>query len=835
MSKLLLLYGYNNYFNRIIKKKSTIAEYKAEVGIGNYVELNNTNFNITDGVNARHVFNVSSTLDEKSPDYLIREKTDGTLERWFVLESVKIMGNQIQVTLRRDIIADFYSQISTAKAFIKKGMLNYNSPLIFNKENMTYNQIKTKELLLKDNTKIPWIIGYIARNDNQGEVLEKDITIESEPPSDVKEYEDLDDEIKNLIDNDISTAYSAIEKTEMSHIMVYNSVGSDPNKGNRAEALIETYGNNVNSSTIWIHSISNSPDESLNKMGYPKYYIDSLGLEIPGNYILQSWRQFGNGIINYFNRLYESETQNRVSEDFMKYDGLYYIKNNKLYRISITQTKNQKYNKIYNILNLTDNIGIYLDRYLTELVDNYNFERNNVYEDITFITLSGYHTKYSISIIEEYYQNSTTKIPDTRNQLYDAPYDMIAIPWGTEENPGIDFGNYTSQKEYSLAAARSIALTLTNLYCYDFQILPYCPIKEIRDDGEIDLTNLTEHKDYEFIKDGNNVPVSIIMFCKKSSGSFDIELDTTDYEELEEKKDNIEKKVASETNLIRFVSPNFGSIYEINAQKNEGISVINVDYNYKPYQPYIHLSPIFKGLYGQDFNDPKGLILSGDFSIATASSKWEEYQLQNKNYNLIFDRQIENLDVNNTITLEQTETMAKINTATAYFSGAAGGALGGSAFGPIGAGVGAVVGAVGSGITSAIGAKKDIEYLVRQQTENRDYAVDMYQYQLGNIKALPNTLNKVSAYNENNKIFPFIEIYDCTDIEKQNLRDKIKYNGMTVMVEGTIGEYVVNAGDYIQAELIRLEGLYEDNHLIVEIYNELMRGVYIYACYTEIT
>lgn len=827
MSKLLLLYGYNNYFNRIIKKKTTLAEYKEEVGTGNYVELNNTNFNITDGVNARHVFNVSSTLDEKSPDYLIREKTDGTLERWFVLESVKIMGNQIQVTLRRDIIADFYSQISTAKAFIKKGMLNYNSPLIFNKENMTYNQIKTKELLLKDNTKIPWIIGYIARNDNQGEVLEKDITIESEPPQYATPFEDLPTVLKNIINNNITEVNgNNIDYTLMVHHISRGNI-NQPTAKREIVSVSSLYSSFTQQHSTTAEIISESDADNIHK-AFPDIrtaYVE----EVPGlvERCLTSEGYYAK-FNSKLNEIYQSETINLVENNFMIYNGLYYTKNNKLYKLSIRKSDNVEFEKNYNATNLTDNLGTEISNFLSELVGFYGFNANDINEDVNFIAMIGLHKKYFITITEEYYASATTRIPATRNQLYDAPYDMIAIPWGTEENPGIDFGNYTSQKEYALAAARSIALALTNSYCYDFQILPYCPIKQIRDEGEIDLTGLVEHKDYEYIK-SSNVPVNIIMFCKKSSGSFDIELDTTDYEELEEKTNAIEKKVASETNMIRFVSPNFGSIYEINAQKNEGISVINVDYNYKPYQPYIHLSPIFKGLYGQDFNDPKGLILSGDFSIATTSSKWEEYQLQNKNYNLIFDRQIENLDVNNTITLEQTETMAKINTATAVFSGAAGGGLAGSAFGPIGAGVGAAVGALGSGITSAIGAKKDIEYLVRQQTENRDYAVDMYQYQLGNIKALPNTLNKVSAYNENNKIFPFIEIYDCTDIEKQNLRDKIKYNGMTVMVEGTIGEYVVNAGDYIQAELIRLEGLYEDNHLIVEIYNELMRGVYIYA------
>ncbi len=44
----LLLLHYNNYFNRIIKKKDTIADYKA--ADANYKEVANINFNPGDGV-----------------------------------------------------------------------------------------------------------------------------------------------------------------------------------------------------------------------------------------------------------------------------------------------------------------------------------------------------------------------------------------------------------------------------------------------------------------------------------------------------------------------------------------------------------------------------------------------------------------------------------------------------------------------------------------------------------------------------------------------------------------------------------------------------------------
>lgn len=49
-------------------------------------------------------------------------------------------------------------------AYIEKGLLAQNNPLIFNKEGMLFNQIKKEEVLLKDKSQVPWLVAYIAKN-----------------------------------------------------------------------------------------------------------------------------------------------------------------------------------------------------------------------------------------------------------------------------------------------------------------------------------------------------------------------------------------------------------------------------------------------------------------------------------------------------------------------------------------------------------------------------------------------------------------------------------------------------------------------------------------------
>ena len=98
---------------------------------------------------------------------------------------------------------------------------------------------------------------------------------------------------------------------------------------------------------------------------------------------------------------------------------------------------------------------------------------------------------------------------------------------------------------------------------------------------------------------------------------------------------------------------------------------------------------------------------------------------------------------------------------------------------------------------------------------------------LDNIKALPTSLAKTSAFTYNNKIFPIIEYYTCTDTEKQALKNKLKYNGMTVNVIGTISQYL-HGGDYeyIKGRLIRVEGIVNDFNYIAALSDEIYKGAF---------
>lgn len=274
--------------------------------------------------------------------------------------------------------------------------------------------------------------------------------------------------------------------------------------------------------------------------------------------------------------------------------------------------------------------------------------------------------------------------------------------------------------------------------------------------------------------------------------------------------------------MYRLTSPNGIGNFDFDPYKNNGVSGFDVDFTLLPFSPYIKISPRFNptGLYGGDYNDFRGLICGGDYSLPITTDQWETYQVNNKYYQQIFDRQIESMDYNNSWQLAGDIAGA----AGGVAAGAAAGAVAGSIVPGIGTAVGAIVGAAGA----AIGGTVDVIKNQALYAEQRDKLQDEFQFNLKTVQARPNTLTRTTAYNINNKYFPYVEYYTCTDKEVELLEKKLKYTGMTIGAIGSISEYL-NPEDttYIQAKLIRLEGLDEDWHLVNAIKQELIQGVYI--------
>ena len=90
--------------------------------------------------------------------------------------------------------------------------------------------------------------------------------------------------------------------------------------------------------------------------------------------------------------------------------------------------------------------------------------------------------------------------------------------------------------------------------------------------------------------------------------------------------------------------------------------------------------------------------------------------------------------------------------------------------------------------------------------------------ELGNIKAMPNTITKLGSVLADQPLVPYLEIYDCTNDEKENLNKYLELYSYTINRVGNIKDYLQsNARTFIRATLIRDEGIKDDSHLLADI------------------
>lgn len=800
MSDVYLL-KFNNYFNRLYKSKPALGDYlQADILLDTF---NNVNFVEGDGIDTSYICNTS-----QSPDYIVVASGNIIMSRWYVIEKRILRNGQYKFNLHRDVVADYYNAIVNAPCFIEKATLTPGDPLIFNQEDMTVNQIKTSETLLKDETGSAWVVGYIPKDAfpdgatiSADAILDNaaDITVDNIQNWEYYQYQTTDFIGQIIKYNVIGRVIATLDVSAAGEGYYYYDVKFGASGTNILNLPIPSSSPNEpteNVPGLSCISTDNTRMFSAIKNGCPtKWASGTAPVGIPlalRNYI------GGHSLID--------------SIKLASLNGkIIYDSASKLYsRIVVEKATN---NAAVDIK--TSNIPT-----LFEFLDT-NLTRTVTYNGKTFtITGTATDNAYKAEYVYETYRikleqvpqqvSATISKPAERYHLEDQPYDMFAIPYSDDlviKKNGTTL--FTANKSLAVNIAVQIAAATGTANVYDVQLLPYCPVRYcIKDDGSFDIGNAK----VDYVTNKDNTNIGVILWATISSFTFDITHVIT----------VSDVKVDNQCDMYRLTSPNYNGQFEFSAAKNGGVTSFNVDCSYKPFNPYIHVNPNFDRLYGQDFNDARGLICGGDFSLPQLSNAWANYQLNNKNYQAIFDRQIQNMEVNNKVQRTREITSAALGSVQGLLTGAVSGGMTGGVGGAIAGGIAGAAASAGAGAADVILADK-----LREET--LDYTRDMYGYNLGNIQALPTSISKTSAFTYNNKIFPILEYYTCTEEERQAFKDKIKYNGMTVMRIGKISDYLFRTSEerqYIKARLIRLEEVGDDYHMLRSIDEELNRGMY---------
>ena len=786
----LYYYTYNNYYNRRLKKEDTLEAYGTPI----FIETStNLNFNPNDGVNTEDTAGRYSNPYNGKADYAIYSEDNVNItSRWFIIEQTRKLKGQYHVIFRRDLLADYKDNIYNADAFIEKATLTENNPLIFNDEAMTVNQIKTSETLLKDETGCPWIVGYYSTNANNttGTIMEINL----------QEQIHYDENIPGTFADWGYSKYTSEDMIGPTKILDYHLYAVDTSAAVAGGDIYSDIDYSINPSIGRASTLTYGP-WTTNQYVNPYYTSEPK----TANQIWSDFRSLGFSTLKQqFDQLVYTQTQTEVNI-LLSY-------NNKIVRFGDGAGGYDYYK--FNVTQTTDNFSTDITEgqlYTTlrnkfdtiyQFVDSAPHAAFSVYYKGTHLRL--YAEKLQVGAVK-------AKITTSNYVLSDAPYGMFAIPYGqvTIKNTG-GFGSIDIIPETSYRVANEFAKNYSESgVLYDLQLLPYCPCRQIiLPDGTMDINNNASL--FSPITDEQNNILGVIFTCPVSSFTFDIPLNIP----------VVNKKMENQTDMYRLVSPNYNGQFEFSPAKNNGVHFINVDCTYLPYNPYIHMNPDFDLLYGQDFNDARGVILGGQFSLPIINDQFKAYEIQNKNYENVFKREILNMDTNRKYQRVQEYVGMGVN---ALSSGVNAGLLTGN-----------VLAGVGAGVASLAGGLTDIGISEKLYNEAVDYKKDMHGFQLDNIRALPYSLGKTTAYTYNNKVFPIIEYYTCTDEEKKAFAKKIAYNGMTVGVIDKIINYKDNTWSYkditdkgyIKARLIRIEGIDDDTHLLNNLADEVFKGFY---------
>lgn len=758
---------YNDYYNRQAKGSPDLLEY---LDCKTY-ELTTTAFNPRDGANTFHVLNVD---DGVKFDYMVRtieDAPEAVEDRWFVVDRHYTRAGQCTVYLRRDFLADYANEIHKATLLMQRGSLPQTSPMLYNSEGFTFNQIKKSEILLKDRGATAWAAFYLAPN------------FFGEP---------AEDKALNLA-GDIAYDYAFATTDALLAAFPGSNLdgGLEPSATGYTAPAIHFDSDNPSASEPYNAKWTISPTAGVSyelqgsmtaasyKIATPRL-IDARSYftaNMPTDAALVDALTADRGTVDGDLLLNADQTVARVgSGDIYKYYALAVARQPST-SITYTPTSGDETYTIAEAL-----------------------QSGSIAAGIATGTPSGTYTITAqvdsvVAVWLEVPTESTITLPATA-PLPDAPYYIALMPWDSIQYIKPGGGDYiTSSPTLTRKAVTAFAKQFGS-YVYDIQLLPYFPDPAFVGTNKISFID-SDAGAVAFADQGN----TFVYFAKRQTFSVSLNYSVPMW-------DN--RKVQDATQLVRICSPNYAAAFDVSAAKNGGIQQFRADCTYKPYQPYIHVAPHWGGLYGTDFGDPRGLICSGDFSLPIVSDAWTEYQINNKNYQLMFDRQVETMDIK--------RGTVRANELFGALSGVRGGAVSGA---QIGGGYGAAVGAA----LSVAGGIADIAISETMYQREREDIIKSQAWQLGNIQARPETLTKVGALNANNKVFPVVEIYEASDAEIDAFAAYVERRGCRLGIVGGIDTYRTGATNFIQGELLHIN-TGEDAKIADEIARELALGAY---------
>ena len=774
----LILMNYNNYFNRIYKTESTVADYISAASA--YRTFNNINFKERDHVNTTQTINIGiADTISFSPDYLVvtEDNSDVIESRWFVLDTDKTRGNQMSLTLRRDVLVDEYDNYSGQPFYLEKGTppTLTNNPFLYTNEGQSFSQVlKSRTALKHSGNSTRWLVGYVDATWGSGLMPQYPYYAVYDSAEECPFWQYAHSN-KILLYQDSSTTWAfgfdLWSRDDGSGKAVRFNMHGGGSPAYTTSATLD------NKSIVGYAMDSNTYYDTIRDATVTNAGAQRAAMAVYDN--------FSKGTDPYVDLLPASALSG--------YNGHVILIGNQAYTVTITPGVAGTYmgyhvekgSDLYNVLVDTFGELNHLNAWMTggQSIDLQKPAMN------TAMWIGAYAcTTVSVSLTR---QSSYDPISfGAGRHKTGLPYDIFCVA-----------DDATNRKNVSWFASQYAGSNAV----YDVQCLPIKP--DLTGAGTESVNGVTY---YWLDKDS-------------VSGTFE-------HSAIATYSTNTDKKAGSNLDMCRIVSPDCGAIWEFNPAQIGGVAANSIRYEatFAPLAPYIHIFPTFGGIYGnvnksdQNTAESRGIVLTGDYSIPYSSSNWATYQLQNSAYRLSHDRMIQNMSI--TQNAERTQEQVNI-VAGALTAGLGGAASGAGIGGPVGAAVGGVLGAAGSAVTGAVA------YGINEKlrAEDMSYAEDMFGYQMRNIQAQPQPLAHTNSLTVGNANFPFIEYYTCYDNEKDIFLNRLTVNGWALGYITTAATAFTNAHNstltkFVKGRLIKYGGAH-DSHIANTIAEELMKGV----------
>ena len=755
---------------------------------------------------------VLKTSKENICDYVEIDET-----RWFVTSYTYMNGKQVQLNLQRDVIGEF--GISGCYGKIERG---YTDSILKYRKELGLNQIlkNRKKIIPNYNT-----YGNYSVNNHDNEMW--GILYLVKPSG-------LDPNTGEPYPEKVNINIPAFKPKTVDFDFIENGTIKDLGYSDNIKIITQIKFKNSNNQYS-VSIVFKGTNDSLTSVAWATNVIatETYDIEYDGdvennetarlNAASAIGRLIGNAIIrnkDNSDAVFTFPEIPTITEDYTNYDNVVIEKDNKFYAYTVSNIETYRYGRVGSKSSILDFIYSATNNKTVRYYDGNNKEVSFTVKArldagdklIAFSDIKVRSELYQCRELTEF--ESGNIIIDMSQNLIDEPYTILAFPLFDVEISGKS--NYKIDRTIAFTVFNTVIQYLRgeNSYLVDAQIYPYCPM----------LTNVSsEINGYPFFAINST---SYNHYCS---------VQLLPYSDIKKEYITRQYSVISPEQSGKFYF-NFYD-YVNNIEDNNGINYAKLDIIVKTaLKPFgivssAVLQPTADSLIGITYDsDLRGSQPSGNgFECSLASNAFETYKRQNSNYQQIFALQKDELQLQHEVELTNDITSTVVNTAAATAMGAIAGAnmadaglfnfTGTKTAGAtLGASLaGATVGGAMIAQTAMNSDLRDYEKYLQQAT---------FDLQIGTIKNLPNSVNRISSFNEIilKDFWYIIETYECSEFEKEVVDNFIAKYGYGIGVYDSVENYY-EEGWFLRSTLVSSK--YNVNlHMIAE--KELMGGIYLY-------